>query len=818
MSLVPVLLAAALLGAAPDTADRRAPSVPPTPPPAEGVHHGRRGELEVALPRAEADVQIDGSLNEPAWTRAARLTGFSRFQPTDGEAATDSTEVLVWYSPTAIHFGVRAFAPAGTVNATLADRDRISGDDHVTVLLSTFDDARQAMAFSVNPLGIQMDGTLVETGNLSTGGMTSSTGAAARESIDLSADFVYQSKGRVTADGYEVEIRIPFKSLRYQPSDVQRWGINVLRRVTRLGAEDSWAPARRGRASFLAQGGRLTGLTDLRRGLVLDLTPVVTQRSEGRPVGGAPGTAWDYRVRRPEVGGNVRWGVTNNLTLNGTVRPDFSQVEADAAQVQFDPRSALFFAERRPFFLDGIEQFTVPNQIIYTRRIVQPSAAVKLTGKIAGTDVAVLSAVDDPGLAQGVPGRHPLFNIVRVQRDLGAQSRVGAVLTDREADGGGYNRVAGLDTRVVFGKVYAVQAQLVGSTTRPDGATLPGAPDAARDVRSGPLWQAVFQRNGRRFGFRYATSGIHPDFVAGSGFISRGNIARASASHRVTFFNAPGSRVLSYGGDVLLDGTWKYRDFTAGREALEKKLHVNGNAQFRGGWSLGSSVLVEEFRYDPDLYANYYIPQPRAGAAGVVDTVPYVGTPALPNLDFAVTLNTPQFKKFSGSLFAVWGQDENFYEWASSDIVFVTLNTTTRPTDRLRIDAAYQIQRFARVRDGSVVGQRQIPRVKVEYQIARPVFVRFVGQYIAAQQDSLRDEGRTQAPVFFRTATGYVRAAATRSNTFRGDVLFSYVPSPGTVFFAGYGSSAAEPDPLRFGQLRRTTDGFFLKWSYLFRV
>jgi hypothetical protein len=306
--------------------------------------------------------------------------------------------------------------------------------------------------------------------------------------------------------------------------------------------------------------------------------------------------------------------------------------------------------------------------------------------------------------------------------------------------------------------------------------------------------------------------------VAGSGFISRGGIARASASHRVTFFNPPGGRVLSYGGDVLVDGTWKYRDFTAGREALEKKLHLNGNAQLRGGWSVGSSVLVEEFRYDPDLYANYFIPQPRAGAPGVVDTVPYVGTPALPNLDYAVSVNTPQFKKFSGNVFAIWGQDENFYEWASSDILFLTLNTTTRPTDRLRIDVAYQIQRFARVRDGSLAGQQQIPRVRLEYQLARPVFVRFVGQYVAAERDSLRDEGRTQAPIFFRAGEGFVRAAARRDNLFRGDVLFSYQPTPGTVFFAGYGSSMIEPDALRFGQLRRAVDGFFLKWSYLFRV
>jgi hypothetical protein len=185
------------------------------------------------------------------------------------------------------------------------------------------------------------------------------------------------------------------------------------------------------------------------------------------------------------VGGNVRWGVTNNLTLNGTVRPDFSQVEADAAQVQFDPRSALFFPERRPFFLDGIEQFSVPNGIIYTRRIVQPSAAAKLTGKIAGTDVAVLSAVDDPGLGRDQPGRHPLFNIVRVQRDVGARSRLGAIVTDREADGGGFNRVAGLDTRVVFGRVYARRRRWWGApraTTRP---AAPGAGATCAPARSG---------------------------------------------------------------------------------------------------------------------------------------------------------------------------------------------------------------------------------------------------------------------------------------------------------------------------------------------
>ncbi len=785
------------------------------------VHDGRRGALDVAPPRLEgtdARTALDGVLDEPAWGRAARLTGFSQFAPADGVAAVDSTEVLVWYSPTALHVGVRAFAPPGTVNATLADRDRIAGDDQVQLLVGTFDDQRQAVVFGVNPLGIQADGTLVESGTVSQGGFGNAAAAGfGRENVDLSADFVWQSRGRVTPAGYEVELRIPFKSLRYQAKPTQRWGFHVVRRVQRLGAEDSWAPARRGAASFLQQGGRLVGLRDLERGLVLDLTPTLTQRTAGSAAPGAPAAGgpagWRYAAGRPEAGGTVRWGVTNNLTLNGTVRPDFSQVEADAAQVQFDPRQSLFYQERRPFFLDGIEQFATPGNLIYTRRIVQPTAAVKLAGKVAGTDVAVLSALDDPNLAApaGTPwgARHPLYNIVRVQRDVGAGSRVGAVLTTRDA-GGATNRVAGADARLTFAGAYTATAQLVASATR-DGAGLPS--------RAGPQFQAGLVRNGRRFGARYSLFGVSPDFEPGAGLVARPGIAQANATHRLTFFNSRASFVQSWGGNVILDGTWKYDDFRRGRPALERKLHLTSNAQLRGGWSGGASVLVEEFRYDPDLYANYWVDRPRADGTGARDTVPFVGTPALPNLDWVLTLNTPQFRRFSGTAFVIWGRDENFFEWASGDILFATLAGTVRPTERLRLELQYQQQRFTRPSDRSVVSVRHIPRAKLEYQVARPVFVRVVGQYVSTARDSLRDDSRTNAPLLLRGADGaFSRLGADRSGTFRGDALFSWQPNPGTVFFAGYGSTLADPRETRLAALRRVQDGFFVKYSYLWRV
>jgi hypothetical protein len=763
------------------------------------VYSGRDGNIRVVPPRLEAAPTIDGVLDEPMWANAARLTGFSQYAPSDGRPADDSTEVLVWYSATAIHFGVRAFERHGLVNATLAERDRITADDYIELLLGTFNDGRQAMVFAVNPLGVQADGILVETGATS-GGFDGAT--VVRERPDLSPDYVFESKGQVTDYGFVVEIRIPFKSLRYQPAEMQTWGLNVVRYVGHSGYEDAWAPARRAASSFLRQSGSLTELTDLRRGVVLDVTPELTASASG-----APDTdGWRYDGHRPEVGATVRWGVTNNLTMNGTVNPDFSQVESDAGQFTFDPRQALFFAEKRPFFLDGIEQFSTPNSLIYSRRIVQPVAAAKIAGKVSGTDVAALAAVDDRG-ASLVGDHHPIFAVARIQRDVGEGSRIGLALTDRE-DGDVFNRVASIDSRFVFGGVYSTQFQLAGSQTRVGGTTT-----------SAPLWLARFTRAGRRFGMRYRINAIHEDFRAHSGFISRPGIVLANLSHSLSAYGAPGDVIENVTGEVVLDGTWQYAEFVDGHSAQDRKLHLNLNSRLRGGWTAGVSLLVETFGYDERLYAGYALEVPHAGGTGL-DTIPFTGTPRLPNLDYVVQAGTPAWSRFDGTISLIWGKDENFFEWASADIVYATLAANWRPTERLRVNGTYRHQQFDRRTDGSTVGVRRIPRLRLEYQVARPLFVRLVGEYDASRQDDLRDDSRTNAPILiFDPAAGvHVRALGFSDNRFRGDALVSYQPTPGTVFFVGYGSTAIEADALRFNRLRRVSDGFFVKASYLFRM
>ena len=759
-------------------------------------YSGRESQMRVAIPRLEDQVKVDGVLDEVAWERAARLVGFSQYAPVDGRPAENATEVLVWYSPSAIHFGVKAHAVTGTVRASLANRDRLDAEDAVEIFLDTFHDGRQATVFAVNPLGVQADGALVEGTRTQGGGFSGlSTG---REVPDLSPDFVFDSKGRLTPEGYEIEVRIPFKSLRYQPAKQQDWGLNVIRRVQSSGHEDSWAPARRAGTSFLGQAGTLTGISDLRPGLILDLNPVVTAKADG--ASGAAG--WGYDTGRPELGGNVRWGVTSNLTLNGTVNPDFSQVEADASQFTYDPRTAVFFPEKRPFFLEGIEQFTTPNNLIYSRRVVAPIGAAKLTGKVAGTRVAALLAVD--GEETSASGRdHPFFSILRVQRDMGAHSRVGLVYTDR-MEGEASNRVAEVDAHFAFASLYALDVQ--GALSRTHEA----------DVRTAPLWQAVLVRNGRRFGFRHAITGLHPDFRADSGFISRGDITHANLDHRVTFFGPPKGFWESLSSDVVFDWIWRYHDFAQG-PALEKKLHFNNNVTLRGGWKAGASVLIETFAFDPELYDGYALARPTPAGTEIL---PFTGTPHIDNLDYVLSLNTPEYSSFSGSLQYLWGRDENFFEWSPADIKYLTLTADWRPTDQIRVGAQYQLQSFDRRTDGTSVGRRRIPRLKVEYQLTRAIFFRVVGEYDANRRATLRDDGRTDLPIVIRDPASGLYEPALRSerNRFRVDWLFSYQPTPGTVVFAGYGSTLTEPDGLRFRALRRDTDGFFLKVSYLFRM
>jgi hypothetical protein len=772
-------------------------ATPAAPAPAVGaaaVFSGRSLQLDVFAPRVvDGPVTIDGDASEAVWQRAALLTQFTSYNPVDGRAAQDSTEVRLFYTADALYVTVRAWAPAGSVRATLAERDRIASDDWVALHLDTFNDRRRAFVFAVNALGVQADGMRSEQ---SAGPGVS---RASLQAADLSQDYVWQSAGRLLDDGFEVELRIPFKSIRFQMGSAQDWGLQVVRQTQRTGYQDTWAPTSRAKQSFAAQAGYLRGLGRMQRGLVLDLTPTSTTLTNGRPTGD---DAWQYGTRA-QFGGDLRWGATSNFTVNATANPDFSQVETDVGQIPGDVRFALFFPELRPFFVEGSEQFDAPNQLVYTRRIQQPLGALKITGKVPRTDIGVLSAVDAARTSPN--GRdHPLFTIVRIRRDLGEQSTAGLLFTDRTV-GTRFNRVGGFDTRLNFANVYSVEARAATSLTGDSGR-----------VRHGQLLELNTGRTGRAWGYRGSLASFSPDFETQSGFVNRTDFVRAQLFQRWTRFGRRGGWWDQQQHFLRSSALWSHSGFADRGPPLEVTIAVDNSWVLRGGWRVSITPEYNAIAFDARRYTNYATITP--GADGRADTTVFRPLDRQHTRGVFASVNTPQWRRVGATLSARHATEPEFFETATAERRDVELSADMRPTPQWRLSTLMRYQSFRRERDGTVFSTQIVPRLRTEYQFSRSLFARLIVQVESRERDALRDP-RTEQPLHLRSVSGQLSpVGARRSLLGRADWLFSYLPNPGTVLFVGYGSALDASLTMRPFEAERTSDGAFVKFSYLFRA
>jgi hypothetical protein len=734
-----------------------------------------KGSPTADIPRIEAEVRIDGLLDEPAWSRATRLSGFWQYQPVDGRPAEERTEVLVWYAPDAIYFGIIAHdkVPAA-IRATVADRDNLDNDDHIVLDLDTFHDRRRAFSFAVNPLGSQSDGVRSEGAGQVSSLIPGST--------DLNPDFLWDSKGRITPTGYQVEVRIPFKSLRYPGGDLQSWGFNVTRVVQRTGYTDTWTDVRRANASFLGQEGAIGGLHDLEGGVAVEAQPFVTATANGArdEITGS----FERDEVDPEAGLNLRLGFTS-FALDGTYNPDFSQVESDASQVTVNERFALFYPEKRPFFLEGIELFGTPQTLVYTRRIVNPKGGLKLTGKFGQLGTALLSAVDETGTGDA------WFNIGRVRRDFGSNSLAGVTFTNRDAENA-HNRVIAGDLRYVYG-LYYIQAQLGGSYTS----------DLTGD-RTAPIWQAEWDRTGRAWGFNYLLKGIGEGFDDQAGFVNRlrSNVVNGHFFNRLTHYGARGALLENLTVFFGPDRTWDYDGFGL-RPGIEGFDQFDATFQLRDGWELNGHVQRDFVDFQDTTYSDY-----TSGAAG--------GPAYLPPDDFngftwSAKVTTPTWRKFGAFVQYRMGRTPIFQEGTTGDSWLLQSEVDLRPVSTVRVAFTGSVFRLDRL-DGSEFARATIPRLKLEYQPRRELFFRAVGEYRSESTAALIDPA-TGAPLFI----GGVAQPETAYNGLRVDLLASYEPTPGTVAFLGYGSTMETEDEFDWSGLERVNDGFFVKLAYQIR-
>ena len=462
-------------------------------------------------------LDIDGRLDEDAWKQALQVELAYEWQPGDNVAPPVRTVVYVLFDQFQLYVGFRAEDPdPSKIRAHLMDRDEVRTfvqDDHVVFQVDTFDDQRRAFQFRVNPYGIQADAIFSQ----SAGGE------------DFSWDVIWRSAGHIGNDGWSVEVAIPFHQLRFPKTDgPQTWGFDFGRSYPRtVRHRFSANPFPRGNNCILCYVPRVTGFEGFEPGLNLEVAPTVTvARTDSAPSPGADLVDGDEDL---EGGLSVRWSPTTSLTLNATVNPDFSQVEADAAQLEINERFALQFPEKRPFFLEGADFFRTPIETLFTRSISDPEWGVKLTGKVGDSALGVLVAEDSINNF-GIPTNNGtqrysleqnVFNsVLRWRRDVGTASALGIMLTNREGEDGYFNRVATVDGDFRLNENSRLQLQAAGSDTR---YPLEFAQQVGQetDAFGGHAFQGIYFYGDRDWAGSLGYRTFSPDFRADAGFIPR---------------------------------------------------------------------------------------------------------------------------------------------------------------------------------------------------------------------------------------------------------------------------------------------------------
>jgi hypothetical protein len=480
----------------------------------------------VTVPLVPSAPRLDCALDDEAWTGAAVLEGFRQTHPLEDAEPSHKTLVRLVYTTDALHVAIEAFDDPTLIRSTLANRDGIGAEDHVALYLDTFSDRRRAYVLMVNALGVQQDGLLVE----------------GREP-DFSIDLDFRSSGCVTKHGYTIEISLPFQSIRYNAGEGRSWGVHVIRQVQRLGEENSWMPLRRDRTSvdgtsgrqlrsrFLSQAGVIDGLDRAAHIPIAEVIPVVG------------GTRTQGGKTQATLGGTARIGLSPATALDIAVNPDFAEVEADEPQSTANQRFPLFYAEKRPFFLERADLLTTPIRAFHSRTIVDPDGALKLTTTRGRTSAAVLVATDPapgrytdaeqaarPAELAGLVGKDALSTVVRVRREVGLDSSVGFLGTswsfaDRR------NQTAGFDARLALGARTTWNAQAIVTTSHlpfRDAASGTGTLKTA----TGFGYSTELSRTSARLSLQVLGEGYTPEYRATLGYLQRSDTNRWSAIAR----------------------------------------------------------------------------------------------------------------------------------------------------------------------------------------------------------------------------------------------------------------------------------------------
>jgi len=708
--------------------------------------------------RATSSIRIDGVLDEPAWQDALTFDLPYEWSPGDNAPPPVTTDFLATYDDHNLYVAWRAHDPdPSAIRAHLMDRDSVDTfvqDDHVVLIIDPFNDERRGFQFRVNPLGVQMDAIFSESEGIE----------------DFSFDMIWDSAGKITADGYVVEVAIPLDQIRFpRTAAVQTWGFDVGRSYPRnVRHRISAAPRERGATCLLCQVDKVSGFEDMKPGRNLEVTPTLTARRTDSissfPDGDLQSGGEDY-----DPGITARWGVTPGVSISGTVNPDFSQVEADAAQLAANERFALFFPEKRPFFLEGIDLFSTPIQAVFTRTVVDPAWGAKVAGKqgphafgaFVTEDHAntVLVPTNQQSTVATLPGGVS-GSVLRYRHDIGRTSTVGALYAGREGDDY-HNRVYGLDAFVRFNSASTVRVQALQSDTRyPDalGAALRGTLRSA----TGEAYLVDFDHSTRDWFFSASYQDRSPSFRADSGFVPRVDLRQGVLQGQRTVWGEQGDWYTRLAG-----GVYARRIENHAGDLSDQTINVYVEAN--GPYQSSAEIAVQQD--DRFVRGRRY--------TGLVTSQLYIA--AQPN------------DSVRAELFTNVGETVDFQNNQPADLLEIAPSVELKPGRHVNLQLSHTLRRLDV--DGGELFEANLSELRAIYNVSVRTFVRAIVQYLDLRQD----------PALF------IAPVEPRVQDLFTQLLFSYKVNPQTVVFVGYTDSRSGLEDVPLTQTGRT---FFVKLGY----
>ncbi len=716
----------------------------------------------------------------------AHVSGFIQNAPSDGQPATETTEAYIAHTRTTLYVVFLCFdSHPGAVRRHLARRENILNDDTVTLLLDPFEDRRRGVLFQVNAMGVQADASWTEL-----------------SSPDYSYDQVWDSEGRVTSKGWMALIAIPFRSLRF-PKAGSDWGVVFERNVPRNSEIDFWPRVAANVSGILSQEGRLHGIEGVTGSRNIQINPYgLAQNEHTLQTIDLTNPSFSTRALEGTAGGEAKVILRDSIVIDGTVNPDFSDVESDQPQFTVNQRYPVFFPELRPFFLENASYFATPLTLLYTRNIIRPDWGGRVTGKFGKTNFGLL-AIDDREPGESVQLGDPLYGskagffVGRVSQDLGKGSNVGLMFTS-EAFGNGWNRIGGADFTLRANNQWTVVGQMVESSTKQSNVQSQATVFPA-GYKAGPASDLQVSRSGHAFNLYDEYQDFSTGFVSTVGFFQTANI-RSDHVHSTYQWFPKNSRVQSVG------------------------FETNQNIAF----DHQHNRVYHYSTFDPFLLLpRNLVLAPLVGQNS--DTVGPQDGYALPrsqnfteNFGGLVARGQP-WTQLTFNVQGIRSGNVNYNPPAGATPFLMNQETVQalvsfNPLRQLTDDNTYLLDRDHAAKDGQLVYETQTFRTKLNYQFTRALSARVIVEY----DTTLANPLETSLP---------------RTKEVQTQALLTWLPHPGTVVYLGWnndlqnythsfctpltGDDVCNPsEPILPRGPGYLNDGrqFFFKASYLFRL